>query len=60
MHCFHVIFKSTNAPNSKFFHRYHDSPGVTQVIQVVENFGSDWRLLCKLHIIWSVDSQENQ
>jgi len=29
MHYFHAIFKSKNAPNSKFFHRYHDSPGVT-------------------------------
>jgi len=27
---------------------------------VVENFGSDRHLLCKLHKIWSVDSQENQ
>jgi len=25
----HDIFKSKNAPISKFFHRYHDSSGVT-------------------------------
>ena len=31
----------------------------SKMIQVVENFGSDCRLLCKLHKIWSVDSQEN-